>query len=106
MPSRELRNTPQQHSLRDALLDDILNHSNDTTYDVLYIPLHETQYSYHITCSDLTAVSKDRQHLARCLIQASHEARHPRDTENPESNFFPEAQPFKITRVSRQTDSS
>lgn len=102
MPPREVRYCPHHHNAQDAIADDILDHTGDTTYDVLCVPPHDTKYLYHVTCDDLTTVPKDRPQLYRLLIQATHEAFKPRNSENPGANFFPEPQPIKIERVPRQ----
>ena len=97
---REVLGTPHCRIL-DIIVEDILNHRSDSTYDIVYIPYHETKYIYRFTCPEFTSISKDRDYLRRCILQARFECRRPRDPSDPSANKFKEPQPFQLTALPR-----
>lgn len=97
---REIWGTPH-HRISDTVVEDILNHNSDSTYDIVYIPYHETKYIYRFTCPEFTSISKDRDYIKRCILQARFERRRPRDHSDPSANKFKEPQPFRLTTLPR-----
>ena len=95
MPPRIIIGAPHQ-DLKTAILDDLLSHSEESTYDIIFVPHKETteaQYDYCVTCTDFENISKDRDYLARCLIQATVEHR------TPDQTIFTVPQPLKVSRI-------
>lgn len=97
---REVLGTPHCR-IFDTIIEDILNHRSDSTYDIVYIPYHETKYIYRFTCPEFTSISKDQDYLRRCILQARFERRRPRDPSDPSANKFKEPQPFQLTALPR-----
>ena len=95
---REILGAPHRH-ISHIIVEDILNHSSDSTYDVVYIPQHKMKYIYQFTCPEFASISKDQDYLGRCILQARFECWQPRDPSNPSANKFKEPQPFKVTAL-------
>lgn len=93
MPTRQVQGSRNQ-SFSEGLLEDILRHTNDQTYDVVFIPGTDgSTHNYHITCADFPTISKDPSYIGRCLIQAKFQLQF------PDSNVFSDPQPFQISRT-------
>lgn len=97
---REILGT-RHRNISDAIVEDILNHSSDSTYDIVYIPYHETKYIYRFTCPEFSSICKDQDYIRRCILQARFERRRPSDPSDPSANKFKEPQPFQLTTLLR-----
>lgn len=96
MTTRTVQGSRNQ-SFSEGVLEDILRHTNDQTYDIFFIPgTDESTHNYHITCAHFATISKDPSYLGRCLIQAKFQLQF------PDSNVFPNLQPFQISRTPKQ----
>ncbi|KAB8068664.1 hypothetical protein BDV29DRAFT_162194 [Aspergillus leporis] len=82
---------PRQN-FAETIKNDILNHSDDTTYEALFITASTIEYGYHVTCEHFAAVCKDPTYISQCIIQAESEDRHP----STAKEWFPNPQPFEF----------
>jgi hypothetical protein len=97
MSIRKVQGSPDK-AIIETMKDDILNHSEDTTYEVLFIVAALVDYDYHVTCENFATVCKDPDYISQCIIQAKYEARGP----NVPKHRFPNPQPFKAIRVPKE----
>jgi hypothetical protein len=98
MSTRKVEVPPNQ-DMDEAVRDDVLEHSDSPTYEALFVIARlDSQYDYQVTCENFAAVCKDPTYIARCIIQAKFENRHP----STAGDWFPNPQPFKTIRVPKE----
>ena len=97
MTSRVVYGTADD-SFIDWVLADLLNHLDDSRYEVLFIcsPEVGSAHDYHIVCENLQGLDKDRDYLGLCIIKATDNA-YTNGTEHPGP------QPFTVTRHPKQS---
>lgn len=86
---RRLSAIPDE-DIKKTVAEDVVIHCDDETYDIVIAT--PVGYDYRVTCPDFKTISKDRDYVIRCLIQADNELRH------GSNHWFPDPQPFQITR--------
>lgn len=98
MAVREVQRNPNQSGILETIREDILSHSVCYIYEVLFIAGPGSKYDYQVTFGNVAAVSKDPEYINRCIIQALLESR------NPRQEWFPDPQPFKVTRIPKESE--